>query len=77
MKHSKRILDSIKDEPVLTVADSEEGLEKGCMIALLSRMNKVRWAINRNPVERAGLRLNSRLLTMAVKVIEYSEGIKE
>ena len=70
MKHCKRILDSIRDEPVLTVADSEEGLEQGCMIALLSRMNKVRWAINRKPVKQAGLRLNSRLLTMAVKVVE-------
>jgi hypothetical protein len=70
MKNIKKILAGIKDAPVLTVADTEECLEQGCMIALISRMNKVRWAVNRELAEQAGLRLNSRLLTMAVKVID-------
>jgi hypothetical protein len=69
IKNIRKILASIKDEPVLTVADTEECLEQGCMIALILRMNKVRWAVNRDSAEQAGLRLSTRLLTMAVKII--------
>jgi len=69
MKNIQKILAGVRDKAVLTVADSEECLDHGCMIALLSRMNKVRWAINREQADQEGLRLNSRLLAMAVKVI--------
>jgi len=65
-----KIITHFKGEPVLTVADNENCLNKGCMVALLSRMNKVRWAVNRESAEEAGLRLSSRLLAMAVKVID-------
>lgn len=70
MKNIGRIMASIKDEAVLTVSDAEDCINQGCMIALLSRMNKMRWAVNRKPAERAGLQLNSRLLAMAVNIIE-------
>ncbi|MFC1524145.1 YfiR family protein [Thermodesulfobacteriota bacterium] len=70
MKNIEKILVSVKDEPVLTVADGEESLEQGCMIVLLLRMNKVRWAVNRESAKQSGLRLSSRLLTMAVKIID-------
>jgi hypothetical protein len=70
MKNIKKILAGIKDEPVLTVSDTEECLEQGCMIALISRMNKVRWGVNRQSAEQAGLRLSSRLLAMAVKIVD-------
>jgi hypothetical protein len=70
IKNLKKILNRVKNQPLLTVSDSEECLEQGCMIALLSRMNKVRWGVNLESAEAAGLRLSSRLLTMAVKVID-------
>lgn len=70
MKNIQKIIASTKGEPVLTVSDTEECLDLGCMIALISRMNKVRWAVNREPAEQAGLRLSSRLLAMAVKIID-------
>jgi hypothetical protein len=63
------ILDSLKNKPVLTVADSEGFADRGVMITLVSHRNKIRWAINREPVERAGLRLSAKLLDIAVKVI--------
>lgn len=70
MKNARKILAGLKDEPTLTVADTEEFFEQGCMIVLLSRLNKVRWAVNRKPAEQAGLRLNSRMLAMAIDITE-------
>ena len=66
----KKILANIKDEHVLTVSEIEECIDLGCTIALISRMNKVRWAVNRESAQQAGLRLSSRLLAMAVKVVD-------
>lgn len=70
IRNIDKILDHTRGKPVLTVGDTEECLDQGCMIALLSRMNKVRWAVNRNSTEQAGLRMNARLLEMAVKVVD-------
>ncbi len=70
MKNIKKILADIGDEPVLTVSDTEDCLDLGCMIALISRMNKVRWAVNRESAERAGLRMSTRLLAMAVEIVD-------
>ena len=70
MKNIESILASVGDEPILTVRDTEECLKKGCMVALLSRMNKVRWAVNRGLANQAGLHFNSRILKMAVTIID-------
>lgn len=69
-KNFAKIVESLKGEPVLTVADDDYFLSAGGMITLISRKNKIRWAINRASVRRAGLRLSSKLLDIAVKVIE-------
>lgn len=65
-----KILAALEDEPVLTVADNDHFLSAGGIITLISRKNKIRWAINRDSARRAGLRLSSKLLDIAVKVIE-------
>lgn len=65
-----KIVASVAGEPVLTVADSEEFVEAGGMITLISRQNKVRWAINRTYAREAGLRMKAKLLDIAVKVVE-------
>jgi len=69
LKNLPGILDTLDDKPVLTVADSDAFVAQGVMITLISRQNKVRWAINREPVKRAGLRLSAKLLDIAVEVI--------
>jgi hypothetical protein len=63
------ILVQLAGRPVLTVADTEAFMDQGVMITLVSRNNKIRWAINRQPVTQSGLKLNSKLLDIAVKVI--------
>lgn len=64
-----RILDTLENKPILTVADSDAFVSEGVMITLISHNNKVRWAINRKPVQKAGLRLSAKLLDIAVQVI--------
>jgi hypothetical protein len=64
------ILNRINGKSVLTVADSDSFIEQGGMISLVSHNNKIRWAVNRYPVKKSGLQLSSRLLNIAVKVID-------
>jgi len=70
MRQIRRILADLKGGTALTVADNEDCLDQGCMVALLSQASKIRWAINRRSVDASGLRINARLLEMAVKVVE-------
>lgn len=70
LKHIKKIIRGLRSKPALLVADDEDCLDQGCMIALLSQANKIRWAVNRRSVEASGLRMNARLLEMALKVVE-------
>lgn len=69
-KKLAKILQNIDGKHVLTVADSDEFVEAGVMITLLSRENKIRWAVNRKPVADAGLKMSAKLLAIAERVIE-------
>ncbi len=64
-----KIIDSLGHAPVLTVAEGDSFLQAGGMIALLRHNNSVRWAINRQSLALAGLRLSAKLLEMAVSVV--------
>lgn len=70
LRHLKKILGSLNGKPALLVADDEDCLDRGCTISLLAQGNKIRWAVNRRSAEASGLRLNARLLEMAIKVVE-------
>ncbi len=65
----KSILGKLKGLPVLTVADTAGFLEAGGMINLVVKANRVRWEINKAPLDYAGLRLNAQLFKSAVKVV--------
>lgn len=66
----RKIIAGLKDTPVLTVAENDNFLTSGGMINLVQSNGKIRWAINRTAVDRAGLRFSSQLLSMAVKIVE-------
>ena len=70
LKHIKKIISSLKGKTALLVADDEDCLEQGCMIALLTQSSKIRWAVNRRSIEDSGLKMNARLLEMAIKVLQ-------
>lgn len=69
-KKLSKILISLEGKQVLTVMDAGADVGSGVMITLLSRENKIRWAVNRKPVAEAGLKMSAKLLEIAEKVIE-------
>lgn len=70
VKKLPEILKGVEGRHVLTVGDSADFADSGVMITLLSRENKIRWAVNRRPVTDAGLQMSAKLLAIAERVIE-------
>lgn len=63
-----RILDTLRGEPVLFVADSTGALDDGVGINLLLRQNKIAFEVNLAATRRAELNLSSKLLRLASEV---------
>jgi hypothetical protein len=63
------ILEAASGQPLLTVTDSEEGLARGSMINFVTVDDKVRFDIALPQAERGHLKISSRLLAVARKVI--------
>lgn len=59
------ILDTLRGEPVLTVADSKGALDAGVSINMLIRQNRIAFEVNLAATRRAELNLNSKLLRLA------------
>jgi len=64
----QKITATLNHAPILTVAESEDFLAAGGMIALVKQQNRVRYRINRHAASEAGLRLSSQLLQAAIGV---------
>ena len=52
----------------LTVSDAESFTDRGGMVGLFLRDNRLRFTVNRDAVERAGLRISSKALALAESV---------
>jgi hypothetical protein len=65
----RKILNKLKDRPVLTTADTMGFLEKGGMINLVKSGKYVKWEINQKPAKDSGLRISSQLLRTAIRVV--------
>lgn len=63
-----RILDTLRSQPVLTVADSDDFIEQGGIIQFHLVQNKVRFRINAGAAGDAGLSISSKLLSLATDV---------
>ncbi len=61
----KRILDSVKGSPVLTIGDTEGYGELGIIVNFYLEDGKVRFEINPEAAKRAGLKMSSQLLKLA------------
>jgi hypothetical protein len=64
-----RLLEELKDGPILTVGESDGFVQQGGMIGFLLVENKVRFEINLEAAERAKLKISSRLLLLAKAVV--------
>jgi hypothetical protein len=60
--------------PVLTVGESEHFIQEGGMIGFLLEENKIRFEINLEAAEHAKLKLSSRLLALAKRVLGGQRG---
>lgn len=56
------------DQPVLTVSDTAGFIEQGGMIQFVLVQNKVRFRINVDAANTAGLNISSKLLSLAISV---------
>lgn len=63
-----RLTREIGDRPVLIVADHPRGLEEGGVINLLLIDQRVRFEVSLPAAQRAGLKISSELLSVAVRV---------
>lgn len=67
-------IEELKYAPVLTVGDGETFARGGGMIGLFIEDGRMRFAINPDAAQRAGLKLSSRLLNLARIVKEGRHG---
>ena len=69
-KTVNEIIDLVKNQGVLTVADTQEFFDAGSIVNFVIEDNKVRFDINLTASEKAGLKIRSQLLRLAKKVIK-------
>jgi hypothetical protein len=65
-KHLAEIVQSLAGKPVLTVCNGDSCIRDGGMIAFQIVDDSVRFQINQGAAERAGLKLSSQLLKVAI-----------
>ena len=65
-KHVREIVQTLAGKPVLTVSDQENGLRDGVMIAFQLFEESVRFQVNQEAAEHAGLKISSQLLKVAL-----------
>ena len=64
------ILTLLRDQPILTIADSKDAVEQGVMLSMQVENEKITFEANLMAVRQVGLILSSRLLLLATKVIQ-------
>jgi len=64
-----QILAAVRGAPVLTVGDTEGFLEKGGIINFVGEGARVRFEINQDMAKQSGLRISSKLLRLATRVV--------
>jgi hypothetical protein len=67
---TKEIVNALRDSPVLTVGDTRGFIESGGMINLFTSSGTLKFDINKSAAERVGIRFRSKLLRVAVRIVE-------
>jgi hypothetical protein len=66
VKHVKEVARALADKPILTVCDGGSCVREGVMITFQIVDESVRFQINREAAEHAGLKISSQLLKVAI-----------
>jgi hypothetical protein len=64
-----QILAAVRSTPVLTVGDTDGFLEKGGIINFVVEGERVRFEINQEMAKQSGLKISSKLLRLATRVV--------
>ena len=64
-----QILAEVRDAPVLTVGETQGFLERGGIVNFVLEGSRVRFEISQEAADRAGLKISSRLLRLATRVL--------
>jgi hypothetical protein len=59
------LLKSIQSQPILTVSDSPEFISSGGMVEFYSQDTEIRFAVNMDALQAAGLKISANLLQLA------------
>ncbi len=62
------LVDSMRDKPVLTISEIPNFARSGGIIELTERQDRIRFIINQDGAQRTGLKLSSRLLSLAINL---------
>ena len=68
------IVKEIEKKPVLTVSEITGFLENGGAINFVTKSNKVRFEINLDASTEAGLKISSKILSLALRVVGSTNG---
>ena len=72
MPRLPEILSRVRGSPVLTIGEADKFAQDGGIVRLVTENNKVRFEINVDAAERAGLRISSKLLALA-RIVHQGE----
>jgi hypothetical protein len=75
-RRSKQLVDAVKDAPVLTVSDGDTFAQQGGVASFFFEGSKLRFAVNVEAAQRAGLHLSSRLLSLA-KLVKDDRSVQD
>lgn len=65
-RRTSELLEAVRGSSTLTIGDTEDFVASGGMIAFKKEGNRVRFQINPDAATRAGLRISSKLLRLAI-----------
>lgn len=71
-RRQSQVIKQLQSQPVLLVTETEGALNQGSMINFRIVDERVRFEVAVDPVEKAGLKLNTRLLSVAITVLKRS-----
>ena len=63
-----QVAKALQDRSILTISDAEGAVERGIVIGFVQIDSRLRFEVNADAAERSGLKLSSRLLTVALRV---------
>lgn len=76
-KKARDLIKLLASHAVLTVSETGEFVDLGGMIDLVKKKDTIKLEINKAAAERVGIKFRSKLLRVAARVVENSDGEKD